>query len=116
MRYFFLSGLLLIGLLMPANLLSQEAGREIDEISPMELTLKEYRDRGYKILGPFQYLGRSDGRIKLFRHGLVPYGIMDMIDEAGENIRLDQYEFVYVLSKDGHIVLLRVAKEVRDNV
>lgn len=107
--------LLLCCMPLPAALAS---GQELveNENSPLQEMLDEYRDEGYKILGPVQYLGRDTDNIKLFRHGPVSYRIMDMMDENGNRCYLERRDFVYVLSKDGHVVLIRLDRGDRDNV
>ena len=66
------------------------------------------------MLGPFQYLGKSLDHIQLYRHKPIPYVTMDVINEAGEDWFVAEHDFVYVLSKNEDVVLVRIEKEDRD--
>jgi hypothetical protein len=66
-------------------------------------------------LGPIQYLGKTSGKIKLYNHGPIAYKDLDVMDQAGEEDLVNKYDFVYVLSKDGHLILIRLDKGNHDN-
>ncbi|MCF8111453.1 MAG: hypothetical protein K9J85_08185 [Desulfobacteraceae bacterium] len=84
-------------------------------MTELQVTLKEYKDEGYKWMGPVQYLGKTIGKIKLYRNNPVSYRVLDTIDETGEQCSVKKYDFVYVLSKQGHVVLICLDREGRDN-
>jgi len=84
------------------------------DVSPMRVMLNEYRQEKYSILGPVQYLGRDTETIDVFRYGRIPYRILDMKGESGGRCYLKESDYVYVASKDGHVVLLCVSREGRN--
>ena len=102
--------LFLLCLLIPASVTAEQGPQDQEEMSRMQMTLREYRQDGYEMLGPMQYLGRSTDKIKLYKHDPVSYRILDTVDETGEMCSLKKHDFVYVLSKHGHVVLIRLDK------
>lgn len=111
------SALVLLCLLIPASLpAADNNGGDQEEMSEMQMTLNKYKEEGYDLLGPVQYLEKSSERITFYRHSPVAYRILDTIDEAGDRCSLKKHDFVFVLSKHGHVVLIRVDREDHDNV
>ena len=118
MKRFLGPALLLLTLLMllPASLVAENVlPPGSDEPSQLQLTLNNYKANGFEMLGPVQYLGKSGKKIKLYKHPPVSYGALKVADEADRPCRLDKHDFVYVLSKDAQVILIRVDREDRDN-
>jgi hypothetical protein len=88
-----------------------------DEVTPLELTINEYREKGYTILGPVQYLGKTPSTIILYRHKPVSYERLHIINESGYLSTVKKKDFVHVLKKDNSVVIIRKErKEVRDEI
>lgn len=90
--------------------------RNKGEMTPLKTTLNTYREEGYTVLGPVQFLGRNSSNIQLYRRAPVPYRMMDVIGETGDKCYVNRHDFVYVLSRRGHVVLVRIDREDRDDV
>lgn len=87
------------------------------EPSQVQLTLEKYQKDGYEVrVGPIQYLGKQGKHIELYNHQPVSYGVIYMVDEAGNACTLKKYDFVYVLQKDASVVLIRLERGERDDV
>ena len=104
----------LCGIFLPAQPCTARDASGQKEVSSMRIVLDEYRKEKYRVLGPVQYLGREAGTIELFRYGRIPYRIFDAKEENGDQCYPEQSDYVYVVSKDGHIVLLCVSQEGRN--
>ncbi len=111
-----LNGVIFLSLLLPVNLAAGNLSPGQDEISPINITLTKYRERGYEVLGPIQFLGKNDGQIMLYRHDPVSYKRLDVINELGEAWLVRKHNFVYVLSKANHVVLIRLNKKEGNDV
>ncbi len=116
MRQYLFKGLIFLCLLAPVSLMAGDLNPDQDVASPIIITLTEYRELGYKVLGPIQFLGKGDGQIKLYRNEPVSYKRLDVINEFGEAWLVRKYNFVYVLSKDNHVVLIRLDKKEGNDV
>jgi len=116
MKRYIWAAVFLSFLLFPTSHVIGDNIQEQDELSQLQLTLNEYREDGYDVLGPVQFLGRNGNKVELFQHNPISYRTLDMIDETGDRYYLEKYEFVYVLSKLGNVVLVHVDREVPDNV
>lgn len=110
-----LCGMVFLSLILPAGLSAQEKNGKQEELSELQVTLQEYREEGYEMLGPVQYLGKTRDKIKFYKNSPVDYRIMDTIDETGEKCSVKKHDFVYVLSKLGHVILIRVERDGEDN-
>lgn len=115
MKRLSLISVLLFCLVLPAGLLALENSRDEEELSELQITLNEYREEGYNWLGPVQYLGKTSEKIRLYRNKPVSYRILDTIDESGDISTIKKYDFVHVLSKQGHVVLIRLDREGENN-
>lgn len=113
----FLSSLLFLSLvfILPAGAAAQDNSENQEEMSDIQITLQEYKEDGYELSGPVQYLGKTRDKIKFYKNSPVAYRIMDAIDETGEKCSVKKHDFVYVLSKHGHVVLIRVEREGENN-
>ncbi len=116
MKPIFFITFFILCLLFPANLIAGNTNPDKEEVSPLTITLTKYRERGYEILGPIQYLGKDDGRIKLYRHDPVPYKKLDIFSERGKAWLVRKHNFVYILSKDGHVVIIRLNRKESNDV
>jgi hypothetical protein len=103
-------------LLFPSNLVAVTPNPDQALVSPLSITLSKYRERGYDVLGPVQYLGKDDGRIHLYRHATVSYKRLDIFNEIGKAWLVRKYNFVYILSKDDHVVIIRLNRKERNDV
>jgi hypothetical protein len=102
--------------MFPANLIAGNPNPNKFVGSPLTTTLTKYRERGYEILGPIQYLGKDDGRIQLYRHAPVSYKNLDIFNELGNAWLVRKYNFVYILTKDGHVVIIRLNRKENNDV
>lgn len=107
--------LLILLMMLPASLVAETLRPGSDEPSQLQLTLNNYKANGFEMLGPVQYLGKTGKKIKLYKNPPVSYGALKVADEADRPCRLDIQDFVYVLSKDAQVILIRVDREDRDN-
>jgi len=106
-----LTAICLSCLFLPVNLAAEPIVRDPEEATQLRMTLNEYRNEGYEWYGPLQYLGRSQGKVEFYRHRPISYRTLDMKDEKGDRAYIKEYEFVYALSKHGHVVLIRVDRD-----
>jgi hypothetical protein len=111
MRQILFNAFIVLCLLVPANLAAGNLDPDKDIISPLTVTLTKYRERGYDVRGPLQYLGKEDGRILLYRHDPVSYKRLDIFNELGNAWMVRKHNFVYILSKDGHVVIIRLNRK-----
>lgn len=106
---------------MPAEIEPIEKPSEVlpeqpEAKSPLAQTLEKYKNEGYEVrIGPVQYLGKTSRKIKFYRHKPISYSILHMVDEQGGYHLLKTYDFVYVLSKDARVVLIRLEREEEEN-
>lgn len=91
----------------------EKSGKKSD---PLTITLLEYEKQGYQIIGPVQYLGKTNKKLLVFRHTPVTYTRLKTIAPDGKAIVLKKDDFVYLLSKRKNIVLVRIKKKEADNV
>ena len=82
----------------------------------LDITLQEYEKKGYQMIGPVQYLGKTKQQILFYRHSPVTFTRLKMIVPGGKTITLKRYDFVYLLSKRKNIVLVRIEKKEANNV
>ncbi len=116
MRQILFNAFIVLCLLVPANLAAGNLDPDKDKISPLIVTLTKYRERGYDVLGPVQYLGKDDGRILLYRHNPVSYKKLDILNELGKAWLVRKHNFVYILSKKGHVVIIRLNRKENNDV
>ncbi|MCA1785268.1 MAG: hypothetical protein LC657_04705 [Desulfobacteraceae bacterium] len=108
---------ILLCLLVPSALLSSPPEPESKLTTPLEDTLNDYLEQGYEVLlGPVQYLGKTDTSISLYRHPPIAYTKIDAINQFGEAWFVRDKDFVYVLSRKGHVVLIRMHEENKDEI
>lgn len=83
--------------------------------TPFEDTVQSFLNNDYEMLmGPVQYLGKTDSSILLYRLPAVTYDRVDVINQFGEAWFLRKNDFIYILSKRGHLVLIRVHEKEED--
>lgn len=87
-----------------------------NDSDPLGITLLEYEKKGYQMIGPVQYLGKTKKQILFYRHPPVTFTRLTMIIPGGTTIVLKKYDFVYLLSKYENIVLVRIEKKEANNV
>jgi hypothetical protein len=73
--------------------------------------IESYHKEGYIILGPVQYLGKTNKQIYLYRQQPVPYTRLRVRNLMGVITALKAQNYVYVFTKDSSVVLLRLEKE-----
>lgn len=98
-------------LLVSASLYAEDRIPEQDGLPQIQNLLNDYKNNGYKVLGPLQYLGKTPEKVQLYRNASVPYEELNIIDKKGEQYFLRKNDFVYVLSKNSHVVLIHVDRE-----
>lgn len=99
---------LLICLFFSAPIMAEELLDNNEEMSATQKILSNYREQGYDILGPIKYLGKTNNKIKLYRYPPLSYQHLDMKNVHGERSYVEKNSYVYALSKDGHVVLIRL--------
>ena len=77
----------------------------------LENTIERYHQDGYTILGPVQYLGKTNKQINLYRQPSVPYTKLQVRNLMGVITVLKAQNYVYVFTKNRSVVLLRLEKE-----
>ena len=115
MKRLLLTCLFLAGLLLPAGLYAADEVRLQEEPTRMQLMLENYKQKGYEIEGPVQYLGRNQNKIELFRRPPVSYTTINIIDPQGRPCFVDRQDFVFVLKNGEQVVLIRMERKDRDN-
>ncbi|MFO8175546.1 MAG: hypothetical protein R6T96_14760, partial [Longimicrobiales bacterium] len=63
-----LCSMVFLSLILPAGLSAQEENGKQEELSELQVTLQEYREEGYEMLGPLQYLGKTRDKIKFYKN------------------------------------------------
>ncbi|MCF8027095.1 MAG: hypothetical protein K9K81_01905 [Desulfobacteraceae bacterium] len=115
MKRLLFTALFLIYLLAPVILPAEQSPQDSEEMTETEVLLTRYKEAGYNFFGPIQYLGKTSRKIKLYDHSPIAYKDLDVMDQKGEEDLVNKYDFVYVLSKDGQIILIRLDKGNQDN-
>ena len=104
-------------LLAPAGLLAIDSQSSPKQFRPIDITILKYKTDGYKVVvGPIQYLGKSDSQINLYGHKSVSFKRLDVVDETGAAWFVKKLDFVYILLKDSHVVLIRIKRKGVNNV
>lgn len=109
MKNYLLATLIAFCFIIPVNLNAENQ-------NPILTKLNQYKEQGYKVTGPVQYLGRDNKSIKFYNKDTVSYSTLDIINETGISWLVVKYDFVYLISKNKHIVLLYLRKEGGNNV
>tara|TARA_B100000614_G_scaffold253663_1_gene267888 strand:- start:2481 stop:2843 length:363 start_codon:yes stop_codon:yes gene_type:complete len=86
-----------------------------NEASPLVLALNNFRDDGFTILGPVQYLGKTPSAVRLYRHPNVTYKRLQVINHEGYPRTIKKNDFVYVLKKDSKVVLMQIERKEGKN-
>ena len=115
MKRILYTALFLICLLAPVILPAEQSPADSEEMTEIEVLLNQYKEAGYKVLGPIQYLGKTSSSIEVYRHGKVSYNELDIIDKHGEKAFLKKNDIVYVLSKKGQVILIHLDMEEQNN-
>jgi hypothetical protein len=86
-------------------------------LTPLQQTILNYKTAGYDmVVGPVQYMGRSDNYLRLYNRKAVAYESLNVVDETGADAYVRRNDFVYLFLKDNHAVLVRTTREVANNV
>lgn len=102
-------------LLSPASTFAGTTTQDPDQLSPMAITLQGYRAEGYTVIGPVQYLDRTKGFISFYRQSPVAYTRLRVINAIGIPTSIKRGDFVYLLSKKGRIILIRLKQKENKN-
>lgn len=101
--------LILLCLMRPWGLTAAETDDEV--ITPLLETLQAYVNNGYNVQGPVQYLGKTGKVINVYRQRPIAYDRIEIINQFREPWFVFEEDIVYILSKNGHIVLIRVHRD-----
>lgn len=82
-----------------------------DDSERLQNAIEGYHKKGYTILGPVQYLGKTNKQINLYRQPPVAYTRLWVENLQGETTTLKAQNYVYVFTKNGSVVLIRLKKE-----
>ena len=77
----------------------------------LQSVIEPYHNEGYTILGPVQYLGKTNKQINLYRQPPVRYTRLQVRNLMGAITTLKAQNYVYVFTKNRSVVLLRLKKE-----
>ena len=77
----------------------------------LQSAIERYHKKGYTILGPVQYLGKTNKQINLYRQPPVPYTRLKVRNLMGIITTLKAQNYVYVFTKNSNVVLIRLEKE-----
>ena len=79
--------------------------------------VEQYEKQGFSRLGPLHVTGLpGDGVVDFYKHGPVRYEEIRIVNERAEEADLDKYDRVYLLQKDGQVILIRLNQEEHSNV
>ena len=95
---------------------ARNAQKPGSNLTPLAITLNAYEKKGFQVIGPVQYLGRTQKQVIFYRHPPVAFTRLETITPDGKSIVLKKYDFVYLLSERQNIVLVRIEKKEADNV
>ena len=82
----------------------------------LSILISTYQKKGYDVTGPVQYLKKTTHQIFFYRLDPISFKRLTIITPDGNKSFLKQYDFVYVLSKKGSVVLVHIKKRGADNV
>lgn len=77
----------------------------------LQNAISGYHEKGYTILGPVQYLGKTNKQIHLYRQPPVPYTRLRVRNLLGLITTLKAQNYVYVFTRNSSVVLIRLEKE-----
>jgi hypothetical protein len=116
MNKFFLTIIIAAGLILPAEVLAGSSNFLKETPDPITITLAQYKAEGYSVIGPVQYLGKTKTEVFFYRQLAITYKKLRMIKPEGVAITVKREQFVYALSKNDKVVLIRINKEERKDV
>lgn len=115
MRFNIFFALLVLCLLVSGHASAQPDSGKQEKLSPRHERLQEYREKEYSITGPLQITRIPfGGRVEFRRHKTVTYKSIDIIDVHGQGASVDKYDRVYILQKEGEVILIRIVREYSD--
>lgn len=77
----------------------------------LQNVIEQYHNEGYTILGPVQYLGKTNKQINLYRQPPIPYTRLQVRNLMGEITTIRKHSYVYIFTKKSSVVLIRLKKE-----
>ena len=83
---------------------------------PLIIILQEFTKKGFKIIGPVKVSKISKGEIILYRHGKFPRRKVKIINQYRMKESLKCGDKVYILKKNNKIILIKLPREVSNNV
>ncbi len=104
---------LLCLMIMPGSL-NAATPLESESDSPLIDTVNTYISEGYEVLGPVQYLGQTGKSLNFYRQEPIAFESMKIINQFGENWFVRPEDFVYVLTKESHLILIRMQQKKED--
>lgn len=116
MNKLFLIIIIAAGLILPAEVLAGSSNFSKETPDPITITLAQYKGEGYSVIGPVQYLGKTKTEIFFYRQPSISYKKFRMITPDGVETTVRREQFVYALSKNGEVVLIRIDKKERKDV
>lgn len=116
MNKIFLIIIITAGLILPSGVLARKSNSSKETPDPITITLAQYKVEGYSVIGPVQYLGKTKTKIFFYRRPSISYKRLRMINQDGVATTVKREQFVYALSKNGKVVLIRINNKERKNV
>lgn len=74
-------------------------------------SIEQYQKKGYAILGPVQFLEKTNSQILFFRQPPVSYTRLRVVNLLGIATTIKRNNYAYVFTKNGNVVMIRLKKE-----
>ena len=116
MNKLFLTIIIAAGLILPSGVLAGKSNFSEETPDPITITLAQYKVEGYSAIGPVQYLGKTKTKLFFYRRPSISYKRLRMINQDGVATTVKREQFVYALSKNGKVVLIRINNKERKDV
>lgn len=116
MNKLFLTIIIAASLILPAEVLAGSSDILEETPDPITITLARYKAEGYSVIGPVQYLGKTETEIFFYRRSSISYKKLQMLKPDDVATTVKRKQFVYALSKNGKVVLIQIDKKERKDV
>ncbi len=87
-----------------------------NEKKPLIILLQEFKKKGFKITGPVKVSKISKEEIILYKHGKFSKRKAKIINQYRIKENLKPGDKVYILKKNHRIILIKLPREVLNNV